>query len=69
MIGGDISAVANDATLDEKSCAYFIWGIKDRTHEIAGTNHNLQNLKKEMKNWRTGSVDCCQKMLTSNIMR
>lgn len=69
MIGKDISALANGAALDEKRCAYFIWGIKDGTHDIIGTNHNLQNLKKAMKSWRTGSVKCCQKMLTSNIIR
>lgn len=54
MVGQDISALANGATLDEKSCAYFIWGVKDGTHEIVGTSHNLQNLKKgneELENW------------------
>lgn len=54
MIGKDISALANGAALDEKSCAYFIWGVKDGTHEIVGTDHNLQNLKKgneELENW------------------
>ena len=31
-----------------------LWGIKDKTHEIAGTKYNLQNLKKgnqELENW------------------
>lgn len=54
MIGEDISALANGATLDEKNCAYFIWGVKDGTHEIVGTGYNLQNLKKgneELENW------------------
>lgn len=54
MIGEDISALANGATLDEKSCAYFIWGVKDETHDIVGTDYNLQNLKKgneELENW------------------
>ena len=54
MIGADISALANGATLDEKSCAYFIWGVKDGTHEIVGTDYNLKNLKKgneELENW------------------
>lgn len=62
MIGKDISALANGAALDEKSCAYFIWGIKDGTHDIIGTNHNLQNLKKgneELENW-------LRKMLSKN---
>lgn len=53
-IGQDISALANGATLDEKSCAYFIWGVDNATHEIVGTEYNLQNLKKgaeELENW------------------
>lgn len=53
-IGEDISALANGATLDEKSCAYFVWGVKDGSHEIVGTSHNLQNLKKgneELEGW------------------
>ena len=56
-IGQDISALANGATLDEKSCAYFIWGIDNETHEILGTDYNLQNLKKggeELENWLRG---------------
>lgn len=54
MIGRDISALANGAALDEKDCAYFIWGVRDDTHEIVGTNQNLQSLKKgneELENW------------------
>lgn len=56
-IGEDISALANGATLDEKSCAYFIWGIDDQTHQVVGTSYNLQNLKKgreELENWLRG---------------
>lgn len=54
MIGRDISALANSAALHEKSCAYMLWGIEDNTHEIVGTNYNLQTLKKgnqELENW------------------
>ena len=29
MIGKDISALANSASLYEKSCAYMLWGIDD----------------------------------------
>ena len=42
MIGADISALANGATLDERNYAYFLWGIDDKTHEIVGTEYNLQ---------------------------
>lgn len=54
MIGRDISALANSATLHEKSCAYMIWGVNDKTHEILGTDYDLQNIKKgnqELENW------------------
>ena len=46
MIGCDISALANSAALAEKSCSYMLWGIDDVTHEIVGTDHSLQTLKK-----------------------
>lgn len=54
MIGQDISALANSAALSEKSAAYMLWGVDDNTHEIVGTEHNLQSLKKgneELENW------------------
>ena len=54
MIGQDISALANSAALHEKSCAYMLWGVHDETHEIVGTEYNLQTLKKgnqEIENW------------------
>lgn len=54
MIGKDISALANGATLHEKTCAYMIWGINDTTHEIIGTDKDLQSIKKgnqELENW------------------
>lgn len=54
MIGEDISALANSAALYEKSCAYMLWGIDDTTHDIVGTDYNLQTLKKgnqELENW------------------
>ena len=49
-IGQDISALANGAALEDKNAAYFLWGIDDSTHEIIGTDYNLQNLKREHKN-------------------
>lgn len=54
MIGEDISALANSATLYERNCSYMLWGIDDATHEILGTEHSLQTLKKgneELENW------------------
>lgn len=54
MIGRDISALANSAALHEKTCAYMLWGIDDETHDLVGTNYDLQTLKKgnqELENW------------------
>lgn len=54
MIGKDISALANSAALYDKNCAYMLWGIDDTSHEIVGTEYNLQTLKKgnqEIENW------------------
>lgn len=54
MIGQDISALANSAAICEKNCAYMLWGIDDTTHEIVGTEYDLQSLKKgrqELENW------------------
>lgn len=58
-IGEDISALANGATLEEKSSAYFLWGVDDETHELVGTEHDLQNIKKgneELENWLRGNL-------------
>jgi len=57
MIGQDISALANSAALHEKNKAYMLWGINDADHEIVGTKHTLQSLKKgneELENWLRG---------------
>lgn len=54
MIGQDISALANGAALYEKRCAYMLWGVNDKTHELEGTQYDLQTLKKgdqEIGNW------------------
>lgn len=62
MIGKDISALANGATLSDKEYAYFIWGVDDQTKEIIGTNTSLSNLKKggeELESW-------LRKMLSKN---
>lgn len=54
MIGQDISALANGAAYAEKSCAYMIWGIDDKTHDIVGTVYDQYTLKvgnQEIENW------------------
>lgn len=54
MIGQDISALANGAAYAEKSCAYMIWGIHDKTHEVIGTDYDQYSLKvgnQEIESW------------------
>ena len=54
MIGQDISALANSAALQDRSCAYMLWGIDDETHSLVGTKKDLQSLKKgnqEIESW------------------
>lgn len=54
MIGQDISALSNGAAYSDKSCAYMIWGIDDKTHEIVGTEYDQYTLKvgnQEIESW------------------
>lgn len=54
MIGEDISALANAAALADRNFAYMIWGVNNETHEIVGTDKDLQNLRQggeELENW------------------
>lgn len=54
MVGEDISALANSATLNDRDFAYMIWGVDDITHEIVGTKVRLQLEKKGeqgLENW------------------
>ena len=53
-IGQDISALANGATYAEKNCAYMIWGVDDKTHDIVGTEYDQYSLKvgnQEIESW------------------
>lgn len=54
MIGQDISALANGAAYAEKTCAYMIWGVDDKTHDIVGTEYDQYTLKvgnQEIESW------------------
>lgn len=54
MIGKDISALANGAAYAEKNCAYMIWGVDDKTHDILGTEYDQYSLKvgnQEIESW------------------
>ena len=57
MIGRDISALANSATLKDKDAAYMIWGVDDKTHQIVGTEKSFHETKvggQELENWLWG---------------
>ena len=41
MIGADISALANSATLLDHDCAYMIWGVEDDSHNIRGLDDDV----------------------------
>ena len=54
MIGQDISALANSATMEDRDYAYMIWGVQNETHEFVGTDYDFQSLKRgneEIGNW------------------
>lgn len=46
MVGEDICALANTATLKDRNFAYMVWGVEDNTHNIIGTTVRLPMQKK-----------------------
>lgn len=53
-IGEYISALSNSAALHNKSSAYLIWGVEDKTHNIVGTTFYPSTTKignEELENW------------------
>jgi ATP-dependent DNA helicase RecG len=53
-IGECVSALSNSAALYEKEAGYIVWGVKDETHELVGTNFEPKKEKKgseELENW------------------
>ena len=54
LIGEYISALSNGAAYMGQSKGYLVFGIKDDTHEIVGTDYDPQNEKignQELENW------------------
>lgn len=54
LIGEYISALSNGAAYMGQSKDYLVFGLKDDTHEIVGTDYNPQNEKignQELENW------------------
>jgi predicted HTH transcriptional regulator len=59
-IGEYISALSNTAALAGKANAYVVWGIRDGTHEVVGTNFKPGAAKKgneNLENWLVHSLD------------
>ena len=59
MIGQDICALANAATLIGRDKAYFVWGVEDDTHKLMGTSFNWRKSKignEELENWLRHSL-------------
>lgn len=55
QIGEYISALANSALFQEKSRAYLVWGVEDKTHLIVGTDFDFHKMKvgggEELHSW------------------
>lgn len=53
-IGEYISALANSASLHDQEYGYLVFGIKDKTHEVVGTDFKPRKKKignQELENW------------------
>jgi ATP-dependent DNA helicase RecG len=53
-IGEYISALANTARLKSEPFGYIVWGIRDQTHDLVGTNFNPESAKEgneELEHW------------------
>ena len=54
-IGEYLSALSNAAAIEGKSNAYLVWGVKDSTHEVVGTNFEPSQNKgkgnEDLENW------------------
>jgi ATP-dependent DNA helicase RecG len=45
QIGEYISAMSNGATISNKSYGFLVWGVRDGSHDIDGTNFSFTNAK------------------------
>lgn len=59
-LGKYFSAIGNEATLHDKQCGWIIFGVKDKTHEIVGTNYcineDFNSVKKQISDNTTDNV-------------
>lgn len=62
VIGKSISALANSARLADKEVAYLVWGIKDETHEIVGSDFEPSKYtvnREPLEMWLAKMIDPC----------
>lgn len=53
-IGEYISAISNATALHHKDAGYIVWGVRDQSHEVAGTRFRPRQAKvgnEELENW------------------
>lgn len=59
-LGKYFSAMANEATLQDKQFGWIIFGVDDKTHEVLGTNYcidnNFNNIKKQISDNTTDNI-------------
>ena len=58
-IGEYLSALANSAALADKTSGYLVWGIRDGTHEVVGTDFHPARAKKgneDLESWLLRSL-------------
>lgn len=59
-LGKYFSAIGNEATLHDKQCGWIIFGVKDKTHEVVGTNYcineDFNSVKKQISDNTTDNV-------------
>lgn len=59
-IGEYISALSNAAALCGKTSAYLVWGVKDDTHELIGTNFKISTTRRggeDLEPWLARMLD------------
>lgn len=59
-IGSYLSALSNSAALLGKGCAYIVWGIDDKTHNLKGTTfkpHKTKIGNENIENWLLKLLD------------
>lgn len=60
MIGKNISALSNSATLHKQDRAFIAWGVQHKTHAIVGTDFKPSRKKvgnEDLQNWLSTQLE------------